>query len=255
MYYTTYLGRPTANRPNEVALPPTHIISDEDRASSNYITNYLKKHGLCLYKDFLNVEDAELIYKEVNQIYKTSNTFKEGETLVQGKNKIRKDVILWVGKDYSECKTVKLLCDKLDKLISICSAQLNGIHIQSRTRGMVACYPGNGTYYKKHVDNPLSDGRIITALYYLNKDWNKHTDGGLLRIYPKQKPNSRVDFSPIFNTLLIFFSDGRNPHEVLPAYRERFAITHWYFDHKEREDFHERIKHGVSKSGEKSWKR
>lgn len=36
---------------------------------------------------------------------------------------------------------------------------------------MIACYPGSGTKYVKHVDNPDKDGRCITSLYYLNQGW------------------------------------------------------------------------------------
>ena len=36
----------------------------------------------------------------------------------------------------------------------------------------MACYPGGGTAYKRHVDNPSGDGRIITCIMYMNKDWD-----------------------------------------------------------------------------------
>lgn len=46
---------------------------------------------------------------------------------------------------------------------------------------MVACYPPTGSHYILHVDNPNQDGRVITAIYYLNLHWDALRSGGSLR--------------------------------------------------------------------------
>uniref|UniRef100_A0A8D2LAE6 hypoxia-inducible factor-proline dioxygenase n=1 Tax=Varanus komodoensis TaxID=61221 RepID=A0A8D2LAE6_VARKO len=98
---------------------------------------------------------------------------------------------------------------------------------------MVACYPGNGMGYVRHVDNPHGDGRCVTCIYYLNRQWDSKAHGGNLQIYPEGR-SVVANIEPIFDRLLIFWSDRRNPHEVKPAYATRYAITVWYFDAKER---------------------
>ena len=46
---------------------------------------------------------------------------------------------------------------------------------------------------------------------------------------------ARCDVAPLANRLVLFFSDYAVPHEVLPAFRERLAVTVWYFDEPEHE--------------------
>ncbi|KAB0352543.1 hypothetical protein FD754_017400 [Muntiacus muntjak] len=92
---------------------------------------------------------------------------------------------------------------------------------------MVACYPGNGTGYVRHVDNPNGDGRCVTCIYYLNKDWDAKVSGGILRIFPEGKAQF-ADIEPKFDRLLFFWSDRRNPHEVQPAYATRDGMEKGY---------------------------
>lgn len=52
-----------------------------------------------------------------------------------------------------------------------------------RTTPMVACYHPGSAGYSYHVDNPDRDGRILTAIFYLNKGW-RPADGGCVRLHP-----------------------------------------------------------------------
>ncbi|PIO67484.1 hypothetical protein TELCIR_10765 [Teladorsagia circumcincta] len=57
--------------------------------------------------------------------------------------------------------------------------------------------------------------------------------GGTLRLYPETSMIP-MDIDPKADRLVFFWSDRRNPHEVMPVFRPRFAVTIWYMDREER---------------------
>jgi len=90
-----------------------------------------------------------------------------------------------------------------------------------------ALYPP-GAFYRRHRDQfrggaASSDDRVISCAIYLIKDWTP-ADGGALRIYDDELVR---DVLPIAGTMVCFLSD-RFEHEVLPATRERLALTGWF---------------------------
>ncbi len=109
-------------------------------------------------------------------------------------------------------------------------ANLSGIY--ERSDAMLAVYPGAGSRFARHIDNTTNDGRRITVLVYLNPNWQKE-QGGAVRLSPLNSPENVIDVYPESGRLLIFYS-SKIPHEVLPTFGERHAITMWYYDTDER---------------------
>ena len=98
-------------------------------------------------------------------------------------------------------------------------------------------YPGGGTRYQKHVDNPrlrtasaVDNRRRITVLYYLNRDW-RSLAGGCLRLHNTAPPE---DIEPAFNRVVFFLSE-LVLHEVLPTNDARLAVTVWLSEMQEPE--------------------
>ncbi|XP_029450108.1 egl nine homolog 1 isoform X2 [Rhinatrema bivittatum] len=234
------------------------------KLAQEYISPCMNKHGICVVDDFLGKEIGEKVVEEVKVLH-DSGRFTDGQLVSQKSDSskdIRGDKITWVEGKEIGCETIGLLMSSMDDLIRYCNGKLGNFRINGRTKAMVACYPGDGTGYVRHVDNPNGDGRCVTCIYYLNKNWDAkvysfipikgslkgklhlptifsarmsslQVNGGVLRIFPEGKAQF-ADIEPKFDRLLFFWSDRRNPHEVQPAFATRYAITVWYFDADER---------------------
>lgn len=218
-------------------MPLPEFVSDVDVeiVAVQRVIPALISQGFCWLDGVLGQVTGGAALEQVKRMH-LDGELRGGELMrsAPGVNReaVRGDQITWVSGAEPGCHTIKYLLNIIDKLVSVTAKKL-GKSITHRSKAMVACYPGNGAGYVKHVDNPNSDGRCITCIYYLNHNWNATDHGGVLRIFPQGKPYV-ADIEPLFDRLMMFWSDRRNPHEVQPAYAPRYAITVWYFDTKER---------------------
>ncbi|XP_035232499.1 egl nine homolog 1-like [Stegodyphus dumicola] len=218
-----------------------HSVPLNDICSN--VVHDLNAYGICVLDKFIGTKFGNMILQEVKDLY-YRGIFRKGELVnpnpYMSKESVRSDVTTWVDGSEPGCENIGNLMRKLDVVVATCNKMRNnGIlskyKLHRRTKAMIACYPGDGTYYKKHIDNPHKDGRCITCIYYLNKNWDVKQHGGLLRMFPAAHDSQVANIEPIFDRMLFFWSDKRNPHEVLPSFATRFAITVWYFDADERD--------------------
>jgi len=233
------------------------------------VIQHLNKFGACVIDEFLGDTKGSRILNEVLDLQKFqkfqviseqlnydsfNHLFQEGQLASEiAEKSVRGDKILWADGSGDHTPNINNLISMMDKIVMGANkapnnGALSKYKISSRTRAMIACFPGEGAHYVKHVDNHQKDGRCITAIYYLNKDWVPETDGGALKVYSACVPGVIAEVNPIFDRIIFFWSDRRNPHEVMPAYRDRYAITVWYMDEKEKQEADEKKKLKVSSS-------
>ena len=169
----------------------------------------------------------------------------------------RSDHIAWIAGDEGGVNWEPLLnmCSACDELCrALCDDEVFGLSaVRTRMRPMLSRY-GKGARFARHCDShcdrgqgPHCNGRVLTAVYYLNQSWVDR-DGGCLRVYRSQvrgreeeeeeedediSSDAVADVAPISDRLVLFYSDFRCPHEVLEVNGEsRFAITLWYMSER-----------------------
>ncbi|XP_054457710.1 egl nine homolog 1 [Anoplopoma fimbria] len=247
-------GQTSPVEANCIPTPPSPAGTgwSAEHIAQQYIVPCMKYHGICVKDNFLGPQLGGGVLEEV-EVLNRSGKFRGGQLVSQKSipsRNIRGDQIAWVEGREPGCERIGALMAYIDEAVmhSAANGQLGDCVINGRTKAMVACYPGNGAGYVRHVDNPNGDGRCITCIYYLNKNWDVKKQGGLLQIYAEGR-NVVANIEPLFDRLLIFWSDRRNPHEVKPAYATRYAITVWYFDAKERAEAKEKYRLATGQKG------
>lgn len=226
---------PNSDTSKQAYISACSVLESRKKTIAEYVIKCLNTYGVCVVDGFLGQSKGQQILDDVQGLHE-SGKFTRGQ-LVNSESSVNKlirgDIITWVEGTEPGCANIHFLISAVDAIISTCNGKLDNYDISGRTKAMIACYPGCSTGYMKHVDNPNKDGRCITSIYYLNKNWDILKDGGVLRIYPEGQ--SRIaSIEPKFDRLLFFWSDRRNPHEVMPSFNSRYAITVWYYDAEER---------------------
>ena len=255
---------PTYCRENFYILDRPEYTSLNEMCSRMIIS--LQAFGFCVIDNLLKENLSDKILLECVSRYGEPGHFSAGKVSQVKKNPgyehpeddpsthlrdedIRGDQVTWLGDRDQSAPNITMLVKVFDQLALFLSrsGKFSDCNIKSRTRTMIACYPGNDTSYKKHVDNPNGDGRRLTFIFYLNKNYEREKNGGVLRIH---KAKSRThDIEPRFGRLIIFWSDKRTVHEVLPSFTTRFAISVWYFDADERARAMERSRKPEERKG------
>ncbi len=138
----------------------------------------LNEFGVCVIDNFL--DNGSEILTEVQSLY-ALGLFRAGQVVnnrASNTHLIRGDHIVWVDGTEQVCPNIGFLIRTLDSIVKKCNSiksegQFAKYRINRRTKAMIACYPGNNAKYVRHIDNPNNDGRCITSIYYLNKDYDR----------------------------------------------------------------------------------
>lgn len=191
------------------------------------IADLLATQGYAVVPDFLPAASVATLAEEAQSLraagqMRRAGVGKAAETSVN--DDLRGDFIHWL--DADACSPVQsAYLDCLEKLrLAVNRCLYLGLF---DFEGHFAIYPP-GAFYRKHLDQFREDSRrTLTAILYLNQDWQE-AHGGKLRLYLDESGDGEsLDIEPRGGTLVTFLS-SRFWHEVLPANQERISITGWF---------------------------
>ncbi|KPJ18014.1 Egl nine-like 1 [Papilio machaon] len=224
----------------------------------------MTQYGVCVLDNFLGKDRGLLVLNEVLEMYR-SGIFTAGQLVSSPASTeaqtIRSDRITWIDGKEPHCFYIKQLISQVDKIILQANKMPNNgkmgdYVIDGRTKITVLRNKrvslANATntialsmshHYRmasrfcasliKRQNEAGTRMRGIGAAYVTRGMARRGGRGARAGVFP-EGTNQVADIAPIFDRMLFFWSDRRNPHEVQPAYSTRYAITLWYFDAQER---------------------
>ena len=200
------------------------------RALSTAVSTLCKpKSTHVIIEDFLRFDEASSLLSEAQKL-RREGKMRLGK--VEGSNSARAfrgDEITWL-KAGEGGAAVELVTGRVGELIKKCCGKKGIPELKGRKLAqedtMITCYPGGGSRYMKHVDTMAESRRVLTAIVYLNPNYSV-AEGGQLRLH---LASGISDVEPRLGRLVLFWSDKRVPHEVMPSMKQRYACTMWYTD-------------------------
>ncbi|KAM8851672.1 egl nine homolog 1 isoform 2-T2 [Synchiropus picturatus] len=196
---------------NDAATPNGQADSSPQKLAMERVVPSMDQNGFCVVDNFLGPETGMGILDNVRALHNTGQ-FTDGQVVSQ-KSDSTKDI-------------------RGDKIT----------WVEGKEPGCE-----NIRFLMNRMDDLIRHCNGNLGNYKINGRTKEH--GGLLRICPEKA--QFADIEPIFDRLLLFWSDRRNPHEVQPAYATRYAITVWYFDANERARAKEKYLTGAGEKGVK----
>ena len=192
------------------------------------IAKRLLADGICIFPEFLSIEQLHLTREDLNQVY-SSGIFKLANTgrgaSLSESGKIRRDEIYWLERS-SQNSVQGLLWQKIEDLKTALNRSLF-LNLQS-FEGHYAVYPDGG-FYERHLDKFQGGGdRIVSFILYLNQNWQP-SDGGQLRVHTPR--GTHTDINPEGGKMVCFISADFE-HEVLLNHSPRFSFCGWFKDGK-----------------------
>ena len=224
--------------------------SEKLLSSAEEIRNEMQRKGYVVVDGVLGETNSKIAEEAAMNLYESEKTkFKSGElardnnreknATMKKNEKYRDDEITWLSGDENEDALSALsqfLRDTLGSIIFEIFTKDKGKKILLRpeeyhSNAMLSVYSSNRGGFAKHLDHDdATDPRKISAVYYLNSNWNEKENGGALLLYPDKVDDDdakAVRVNPIRDRLVLFWSDQMY-HAVEPSNKQRFACSFWY---------------------------